>query len=139
MQVKSVGKISQGISQPNKRHIIFYNIPRTSYRYAKLEEAKFAIVEGKGAIVGRVVFFFFFRYPVANKSWWLTRNDNLNNDSRLPRIQLLNNWRGGVGGEGMFERALEERGARSILASILPSFRPDSLFRSRSSAISQSR
>ena len=98
MQVKSVGKISQGISQPNKRHIIFYNIPRTSYRYAKLEEAKFAIVEGKGAIVGRVVFFFFFRYPVANKSWWLTRNDNLNNDSRLPRIQLLNNWRGGVGG-----------------------------------------
>lgn len=60
MQVKSVGKISQGISQPNKRHIIFYNIPRTSYRYAKLEEAKFAIVEGKGAIVGRVVFFFFF-------------------------------------------------------------------------------
>ena len=139
MQVKSVGKISQGISQPNKRHIIFYNIPRTSYRYAKLEEAKFAIVEGKGAIVGRVVFFFFFRYPIANKSWWLTRNDNLNNDSRLPRIQLLNNWRGGVGGEGMFERALEERGARSILASILLSFRPDSLSRSRSSAISQSR
>lgn len=82
---------------------------------------------------------FFFRYPVANKSWWLTRNDNLNNDSRLPRIQLLNNWRGGVGGEGMFERALEERGARSILASILLSFRPDSLSRSRSSAISQSR
>lgn len=119
MQVKSVGKISQGISQPNKRHIIFYNIPRTSYRYAKLEEAKFAIVEGKGAIVGRVVFFFFFRYPVANKSWWLTRNDNLNNDSRLPRIQLLNNWRGGVGGGGD-----GRKGSRGTRCAFHPRFHP---------------
>lgn len=67
----------------------------------------------------------FFVFGIARVTRWLARNDNLNNDSRLPRIQLLNNWgrgrgEGGGAGEGEVERALEERASSTTRFPLRP-------------------